>query len=102
MNGNRKQIAAASVVQSIYEAGHLWGLPRNAWLRKCDNLVIFVMNCISIHSHNYNDNNSFILTFELIKLTICNTMIAQYSHSQGNIIMTNISLHCNHHNYHNL
>ena len=44
---------------------------------------------------NDNDNECFILTYELMKLIICNTMINQYSHSQGNYIMTCISLACN-------
>ena len=39
-----------------------------------------------------NDNDWFILTYELIKPIICNTKINQYSHSQGNYIMTYISL----------
>ena len=44
---------------------------------------------------NDNDNESFILTYELIKQIIYSTMIDQYSHSQGNYIMTYISLACN-------
>ena len=46
---------------------------------------------------NDNDNECFILTYELIKLIkliICNSMINQYSNSQGNYIMTYISLAC--------
>ena len=42
-----------------------------------------------------NDNECFILTYELIKQIIYSTMIDQYSHSQGNHIMTYISLACN-------
>ena len=45
--------------------------------------------------HNDNDNECFILTYELIKQIIYSTMIDQYSHSQGNYIMTYISLACN-------
>ena len=37
-----------------------------------------------------SDNTYFILIYELIKLNICNTMINQYSHIQGNYIMTYI------------
>ena len=37
---------------------------------------------------NDNDNECFILTYELIKQIIYSTMIDQYSHSQGNYIMT--------------
>ena len=37
---------------------------------------------------NDNDNECFILTNELIKQIIYSTMIDQYSHSQGNYIMT--------------
>ena len=44
---------------------------------------------------NDNDNECFILTYELIKQIIYSTMIDQYSHSQGNYIMTYISLACN-------
>ena len=43
---------------------------------------------------NDNDNECFILTYELIKQIIYSTMIDQYSHSQGNYIMTYISLAC--------
>ena len=45
--------------------------------------------------NNDNDNECFILTYELIKQIIYSTMIDQYSHSQGNYIMTYISLACN-------
>ena len=48
--------------------------------------------------NNDNDNECFILTYQLIKLIICNTMINLYSHSQGNYIMTYISLACNYRN----
>ena len=48
-----------------------------------------------LHNDNDNDNECFILTYELIKQTIYSTMIDQYSHSQGNYIMTYISLACN-------
>ena len=51
-----------------------------------------------MHDNN-NDNECFILTYELIKLIICNTMINQYSHSEGNYIMTYISLPCHYHGY---
>ena len=55
-------------------------------------LVYFVL----LHGNdNDNDNECFILTYELIKLIIYSTMIDQYSHSQGNYIMTYISLTCN-------
>ena len=47
------------------------------------------------HNDNDNDNECFILTYELIKQIIYSTMIDQYSHSQGNYIMTYISLACN-------
>ena len=42
----------------------------------------------SIVNDNDNDNECLILTYKLMKLIICNTMINQYSHSQGNYIMT--------------
>ena len=45
--------------------------------------------------YNDSDNECFILTYELIKQIIYSTMIDQYSHSQGNYIMTYISLACN-------
>ena len=44
---------------------------------------------------NDNDNECFILTYELMKQIIYSTMIDQYSHGQGNYIMTYISLACN-------
>ena len=47
------------------------------------------------HKDNDNDNECFILTYKLIKQIIYSTMIDQYSHSQGNYIMTYISLACN-------
>ena len=50
---------------------------------------------IMFYNDNDNDNECFILTYELIKQTIYSTMIDQYSHSQGNYIMTYISLACN-------
>ena len=50
---------------------------------------------ISYIYYNDNDNECFILTYELIKQIIYSTMIDQYSHSQGNYIMTYISLACN-------
>ena len=65
------------------------------------------LNCLCIHvtllqmvktdndNDNDNDNECFILTYELIKQIIYSTMIDQYSHSQGNYIMTYISLACN-------
>ena len=46
-----------------------------------------------------NDNECFILAYELMKLIVYNTMINQYSHSQGNYIVTFISLAlCNYQN----
>ena len=50
--------------------------------------------CVS-NVNNDNDNECFILTYELIKQIIYSTMIDQYSHSQGNYIMAYISLACN-------
>ena len=47
------------------------------------------------YNDNDNDNEYFILTCELVKLIICNTTINKYSNSQGNYIMTYISLACN-------
>ena len=47
------------------------------------------------NNDNDNDNECFILTYELIKQIIYSTMKDQYSHSQGNYIMTYISLACN-------
>ena len=44
-----------------------------------------------MYNDNDNDNECFILTYELIKQIIYSTMIDQYSHSQGNYIMTYIS-----------
>ena len=58
---------------------------------KCSNVDIVV----SQYNDNDNDNECFILTYELIMQIIYSTMIDQYSHSQGNYIMTYISLACN-------
>ena len=54
--------------------------------------------CFSNDNDNDNDDECFILTYELIKQIIYSTMIDQYSHKQGNYIMTYISLACNYRN----
>ena len=57
--------------------------------------LFFRQHKIVFINDNDNDNECFILTYELIKQIIYSTMIDQYSHSQGNYIMTYISLACN-------
>ena len=54
-----------------------------------------IISLVDNDNDNDNDNECFILTYELIKQIIYSTMIDQYSHSQGNYILTYISLACN-------